>query len=69
MTIFHSNQQYCTDVDTGETFCHLSYEEAKYLVDSIQHEYLNKETYYFASSLFEKLSRFVKEHELARQPR
>jgi hypothetical protein len=49
-----------------ECGCHgiiISYEEAKYLVESIQHEYLNKETYYFASSLFERLAQFVRKHD------
>lgn len=46
----------------------INLEEARYLVQSIQHEYLNKETYYFASALFNRMEKFVAENdELARR--
>jgi hypothetical protein len=44
--------------------CHgfnLSVEEAKYLVKNIQNEYLNKETYYFARDLFNRMEKFLAE--------
>ncbi len=39
----------------------LSTEEVRYLHDSIQHEYLNKDTYYFASRLFSRMQEFLEE--------
>jgi hypothetical protein len=42
---------------------HMTLEEVAYLVANIQHEYLNKETYYFASDLFGRMERFLKDHQ------
>jgi hypothetical protein len=39
----------------------LNKDEVKYLVDNIQHEYLSKDTYYFASDLFGRMQRFLDE--------
>lgn len=43
----------------GKPYFVLNEEETKYLVDNIQHEYLNKDTYYFASDLFGRMQRFL----------
>lgn len=47
----------------------LNAQEVQYLVDSIQHEYLSKDTYYFASGLFGRMAEFLKKNndELARR--
>jgi len=47
----------------------LNVEEVAYIVANIQHEYLAKETYYFASELFGRMERFSAKHrdELARR--
>lgn len=47
----------------------LTVEEVDYLVKNIQHEYLNKDTYYFASELFGRMETFLKNNrdELARR--
>ena len=51
--------------------CHgmsLTAEEVDYIVKNIQHEYLNKETYYFARDLFNRMEKFLAEkNELARR--
>jgi len=48
----------------------LTLEEVRYLVANIQHEYLNKDTYYFASALFGRMERFVaQQDELAKRNR
>lgn len=41
----------------------LTKEEVQYLVNNIQHEYLGKETYYFATNLFNRMEKFLKEYE------
>lgn len=40
---------------------HLNKQEVKYLVDNIQHEYLNKDTYEFAINLFRRMEKFLEE--------
>lgn len=47
----------------------LTQEEVAYLVQSIQHEYLNKDTYYFSSGLFGRMEVYLKQKkdELARR--
>lgn len=46
----------------------LTREEVEYLVNNIQHEYLSKETYHFATSLFSRMEKFLAEtNELARR--
>lgn len=45
--------------------CHgftITKEEVEYLVNNIQHEYLNKDTYYFARDLFNRMEQFIKEN-------
>jgi hypothetical protein len=39
----------------------LTVEEVAYIVKNIQHEYLNKDTYYFASDLFGRMEKFLVE--------
>lgn len=53
----------CLNCGLEEPVCrgfHLTKEEVKYLVDNIQNEYLNKETYHFASELFNRMEKFLK---------
>ncbi len=46
----------------------LTEEEVRYLVDNIQHEYLNKDTYYFSSNLFGRMEEFLaRQNELAKR--
>lgn len=53
-----------------EQFFPLTDKEVEYLVKNIQHEYLAKETYYFASDLFKRMELFLQSrqtNELARR--
>lgn len=46
----------------------LTEEEVEYLVQNIQHEYLSKETYHFATELFNRMEKFLaQKDELARR--